>query len=98
MRCRLSVAAVTPVMPRADWTLMAFVPLANSASVVNVCSTSRLAESPCSGRLVLGHVGPLIVTNWQSVALEPPKLSDLRAVSAVHADGTGVDEQFNAAC
>ena len=47
-------------------TFKALEPLANSASVVSVCSAFRLAESADVERLPLVHDDPLIETSWQS--------------------------------
>ena len=78
---------------------MALVPLASSASVVSVCSVSRLADRSAVVRVerAVGlQADPLMETSWQSWALvEPEKSRLLSAVLAPHCSGVGVAPQLS---
>ena len=74
------------------------VPLATSASVVNVWSAFRLVDSAAVVSVPFEHVDPLTDTSWHSCAwVELVKLrafGPLSAALARHGSGVGVELQF----
>ena len=79
---------------------MALVPFASSASVVSICSASRLADSSAVERVDRFPLqdDPLMETSWHSEAEVRPEKSRLAsAVLAPHGSGVGVAPQLSCA-